>query len=320
MKTSHHPEITLSKLLSYLAYLTSKSVKPFVSIIIPTYNRAHLVSETLKSVLGQTYNNWECIVVEDGSSDNTEKVIKTYLEKDERFYFYNREKLPKGASHCRNIGLSYAKGEYCIFLDSDDLLLPYCLEQRIALVTDLDEPFFIFPMFSQGFGEELITKRIPQRTSHLSDFLSARIHWGIMCTFWKTDFIKSIGGFNIFYPRLNDPEIHIRAMLASNDNYRVFYEAKPDSIHRWTIDMMDKENFTSKYAASLELFFDDIPALLRANSRAEFIPLIKAYLKDCITASRPIKSKDRLRKLNWKAYRNEILNFFEFIKFGIILK
>ena len=76
-----------------------------VSIIIPTYNREHLIGETLNSIIAQTHTNWECIVVDDGSTDNTEEVLKNYKEKDKRFIFLKRpDNLPKGANTCRNIG------------------------------------------------------------------------------------------------------------------------------------------------------------------------------------------------------------------------
>ena len=66
------------------------SKNPLVSIIIPTYNRAHLIKETLDSVLTQTYTNWECIIVDDGNSDNTEEVINSYIAKDQRFKYCHR--------------------------------------------------------------------------------------------------------------------------------------------------------------------------------------------------------------------------------------
>ena len=76
---------------------------PLVSIIIPTYNREHLIGETLDCVISQTYTNWECIVVDDGSHDNTPEVIKSYFNNDERIKFYNRPDYKnKGASSCRN--------------------------------------------------------------------------------------------------------------------------------------------------------------------------------------------------------------------------
>jgi len=97
--------------------------QPLVSIIIPTYNRAHLIGETLDSVLAQTYTNWECIVVDDGSTDNTAEVVQSYQDKDTRFYFHQRpQDRPKGANACRNYGFELSKGEYIQWLDSDDLL------------------------------------------------------------------------------------------------------------------------------------------------------------------------------------------------------
>lgn len=89
-----------------------------VSIIIPTYNRAHLIGETLDSVLAQTYTNWECIIVDDGSSDNTDEVVGAYVKKDNRFKYYHRpdEHLP-GGNGARNFGFKMSQGEYVNWLD-----------------------------------------------------------------------------------------------------------------------------------------------------------------------------------------------------------
>jgi len=107
---------------------------PFISIIIPTYNREHLIGETLDSVLGQTYTNWECILVDDGSNDNTEEIVNSYSENDKRFKFYNRPANRKnGASACRNYGLEKSKGELIQFLDSDDLLAKNKLEEQLKI-------------------------------------------------------------------------------------------------------------------------------------------------------------------------------------------
>lgn len=80
--------------------------QPLVSIIIPTYNRAHLIGETLDSVMAQTYTNWECIVVDDGSTDNTAELLVVYCNKDNRFQYHHRPKdRPKGANAYRNYGI-----------------------------------------------------------------------------------------------------------------------------------------------------------------------------------------------------------------------
>ena len=107
---------------------------PLVSIIIPTYNRAHLIGETLESVITQTYVNWECIVVDDGSTDNTSEILKSYSAKDNRIQYHQRpSNRPKGANACRNLGFELSKGDYIQFLDSDDLLSMKKLHNQIYL-------------------------------------------------------------------------------------------------------------------------------------------------------------------------------------------
>jgi glycosyltransferase involved in cell wall biosynthesis len=100
-----------------------------ISIIIPTFNRAHIIDETLDSILKQTYANWECIIVDDGSIDNSINVIDVYLKKDSRFIYYHRpSSLPKGANSCRNYGFEVSKGNLIKWFDSDDIMLPNHLE------------------------------------------------------------------------------------------------------------------------------------------------------------------------------------------------
>lgn len=91
-----------------------------VSIIIPTYNYGHLINETIESVLNQTYTNWECIIVDDGSTDNTKDVVAIFLKKDNRIKYVYQDNC--GTSSAKNKGIEIATGEYLLFLDSDDLL------------------------------------------------------------------------------------------------------------------------------------------------------------------------------------------------------
>lgn len=103
-----------------------------VSIIIPTFNRAHTLPDTLKSVQNQTHQNWECLIIDDGSTDDTDSLIQQYCEKDERFQYIKRpENRKKGAATCRNIGLENFKGDYVQYLDSDDLLAANKFEEQI---------------------------------------------------------------------------------------------------------------------------------------------------------------------------------------------
>jgi len=115
-----------------------------VSVIIPTFNRGNVIGETLESVRAQTLTEWECIVVDDGSSDDTEELMKTYQEMDPRFTFIKRPtERNKGACTCRNIGLEHAKGEYIQFLDSDDLISNNKLEEQVKRLESIGDLYAI---------------------------------------------------------------------------------------------------------------------------------------------------------------------------------
>lgn len=104
-----------------------------VSIIVPCYKHAHYLDESLQSVLNQTYSHWECIIVDDGSPDNTKEVAKKWLDTDGRFIYL--EKQNGGLSSARNEGVKIAKGEYILPLDADDLLDSQFLEKLVPVLT-----------------------------------------------------------------------------------------------------------------------------------------------------------------------------------------
>lgn len=112
------------------------SSKSLISIIIPAYNRGGIISETLESVLSQSYPFWECIVVDDHSTDDTAAIVKSYANRDQRISYVLRPKeKAKGAAACRNYGVEKAKGEYLQFLDSDDLLGKSKLAEQVRVLT-----------------------------------------------------------------------------------------------------------------------------------------------------------------------------------------
>jgi glycosyltransferase involved in cell wall biosynthesis len=104
-------------------------MKPKVSIVMATYNRAHFIEETLLSIQKQTFIEWECLIIDDGGTDNTNEIIIPILEKDSRFIYSKRpDSYVKGLPGCRNYGMDLAKGEYVIFFDDDDIAHPQNLE------------------------------------------------------------------------------------------------------------------------------------------------------------------------------------------------
>ncbi len=110
-----------------------------VSVIMPSYNTAKFISETIDSVLTQTYTNWELIIVDDCSTDNTDEVVKSFLS-DDRIKYIKNEKN-SGAAFSRNRALCEAKGKWIAFLDSDDLWLPEKLEKQIEFMEKNDYHF-----------------------------------------------------------------------------------------------------------------------------------------------------------------------------------
>ena len=100
-----------------------------VSIIMPSYNTEDYIGESIQSVINQTYSNWELIIVDDCSNDNTDNVVKPFLADSRIKYFKNEHN--SGAAVTRNKALREAKGEWIAFLDSDDLWMPEKLEKQI---------------------------------------------------------------------------------------------------------------------------------------------------------------------------------------------
>lgn len=118
-------------------------MQPLISIVIPLFNREDLIVETLDSIANQTKDNWECIIVDDGSTDNSFEVASTYQQKDKRFKCIKRPRLPKGANTCRNVGADITAGNYVCFLDSDDLLGETFIETRNQGILQYPEKDFI---------------------------------------------------------------------------------------------------------------------------------------------------------------------------------
>ncbi len=111
-----------------------------VSIITPTYNCGRFIAETIESVLAQTYQHFEMIIVDDCSTDNTKEVVAPYVEKDSRIHYHCLEEN-SGAAVARTTAMKLATGSYMAFLDSDDLWMPDKLEKQLQFMDDNDYAF-----------------------------------------------------------------------------------------------------------------------------------------------------------------------------------
>lgn len=116
----------------------NKKTQPLVTVIIPLYNAEMYISETIESVISQTYQNWEMIVVDDCSTDNSREIVKKYEIKDNRIKLIESETNFGGPAKPRNIGIDNAKGEYVAFLDADDVWYVNKLSLQIKYMIDRD--------------------------------------------------------------------------------------------------------------------------------------------------------------------------------------
>jgi len=114
---------------------------PLVSVITPTYNRSHTIRTAINSVVAQTYDNWEHIIVDDGSTDDTQKVVDSF-NNEKVTYFYQPN---GGPSRARNYGIAHAKGHWIMYLDSDDELLPKCIETMVEWASKNPNVVFALP-------------------------------------------------------------------------------------------------------------------------------------------------------------------------------
>lgn len=235
-----------------------------VSIVIPNYNKEQFLPATLDSLIHQTYPHWEAVVIDDQSTDASQAILREYNELDSRINIYSNIGTTKGAAVCRNLGLRYASGQYIVFLDSDDILAPHCLQNRLALLeNDPDLDFVVFPLetFRKHIGEKIHVWDPGKIRNHLLAFLQHKLCWQTMCPMWRKEFLEKLGGFDERYKRYDDVEFHTRALLYPSVKYLAPRNVKPDCYYFIGTDRM-----TFNYEVILDRLFNDTELFIRSIS------------------------------------------------------
>ncbi len=239
-----------------------------VSVIIPFFNRKDFLEEAINSVLSQSFQDWELLLIDDGSTDGATEIAQAYALKDERISFFRRpENMPKGAPSCRNIGIDNAKGKYVLFLDSDDLLLPFCLEQRIK-ATEKFPGFdgWIFQMvkleneqitYTDTENLENLEKWNTLKTDPLIQFLNIDSPWHTSGGLWTTDVLRQKNiRFDSNLAVWQDVDFHIQ-ILTANLNLKILLDTfKPDIIYRIHGHTISQKAYPPHYRKSQIYFFD----------------------------------------------------------------
>jgi glycosyltransferase involved in cell wall biosynthesis len=201
---------------------------PLVSIIIPHYNRAKLLAETIDSVRSQHCKDWEVIVVDDGSAEREWRDIQSLADKSIRVI--KRTDGIKGPSRCRNMGVSTSQGDYVMFLDSDDLLAPWCLSERLMKAEEFpDNDLWVFQvmLFDKTAGDLSVCWNSLKGKNDLERFLRSDPPWHTSSSLWRREAFDRIGGFNEAVMYGDDTDLHVRALLRRL-GYAKYPEVLPD--------------------------------------------------------------------------------------------
>ena len=250
---------------------------PVVSIIIPNFNKATFIAESIRSVLEQDFEDWEAIIVDDGSTDNSVEIINNLVSNDPRLKLFQRNRLPKGGSTCRNIGIENARGDYLFFFDSDDLMTKDCIGERVNLMQDnttLD--FAVFPVgtFYKAIGDSTMVWRT-KKGDHLKQFLRHDLPWNIMSPIWRTPFVKNkLNGFDESFPRLQDVEFHTRALLQKGLKYKIVHNTTPKCFYR-----IDHERTKQSQAQGLQTMYQGVKKYIQTFKEKVDDPKIKRKLR-----------------------------------------
>ena len=290
-------------------------LSPLVSVITANYNKGSFIAETITSIINQTYTNWELMLVDDCSTDQSVEVISPFLE-DKRIRLV-RNSVNKGGNFCRNLALGLATGQYVVFLDADDLLAAMCLEKRIAAATRHSQANLL--IFSMGVFRsrpgDLATDWVPSSRDPLKDLLQHDLPWSILQPIWKREYLLQLGGFDESFLRLQDVELNTRALLDKQVNYKLF-PGTPDCYYR--VDEARKNynaaDFLGRWVASALKYCDKMKTLVPARL-ARFLPgtIYQTYYQVIYHFRQGLISKEEFSRLEHLLLGNESM-----VRLGVV--
>jgi len=180
-----------------------------VSVIVPCCNSEKYIAETLDSVRNQTYQQWECIVVDDGSTDRSADIVKNYVSKDSRFFYIRKEN--EGTAIARNTGIKASRGMYILPLDADDLIAPPYIEEAVRVLDEQPKVKVVY-CNAEKFGRKKGKWMLPDFDFKL--LLSQNL---IFCSalYRRIDFDKTTG-YNPNMPGMEDWDFWL-SLLHEND-------------------------------------------------------------------------------------------------------
>lgn len=282
---------------------------PLVSIIIPTYNRAHIIGETLESIISQTYNQWECIIVDDGSKDQTNLVVGEFIQRDTRFQFYDRPKgKPKGANACRNYGWGLAKGCYIKFFDSDDLMKPTFIQKQVDCLEANSSLDFCATFWEIWYRDGAIMKNKPYtdtdyKSNPVKSYLLESHIFPTPSPLWRKSYLDGAEKFNEELQRGQEADFHFNIMIK-----RPNYEFVEEFLFKVRVGHKSIKTDTSGFTANLSVlkYFINVSETIQNSSNTDrelllqysFFRMSVAFYNVIVKA--PSVERESLFKTNFK--------------------
>jgi len=201
-----------------------------LSIITPSFNSEKYIAQTYTGIISQTFTDWEWMIVDDGSTDNTLQLLQQYAAADSRIKYLKRDRAPKGATTCRNIAVEKCSGEYLLFLDTDDVPASFCLAQRVnAMQQYPDYDFIVFQMmlFQEKLDDTKLLWNVEDERDNLDRAIRMNPVMAGSSTVWKKDSFVKIGLWDDRILINQDIELHIRSM-AYGLRYLMQLDLPPD--------------------------------------------------------------------------------------------
>ena len=262
-----------------------------VSIIIPIYNRQSVISETLDSILFQTYSNWECIIIDDNSSDNTSDIIYSYTLIDARIKFHKRpQKFIKGANSCRNYGYSLSKGNYIQWFDSDDIMLPTMIEDKIIKIRSDNSDIVInrLGFFKEDINDFYTDNRVsiePNSKNLPFEFFANEFWFGTPQPLFKKSFLQSQNKlFDINLNRNQETELFVRLLIQNPkisyiNDVLILQRIHENSIGGKYCSLTDSKKYILDFPAYKLLYISFINTPFMTN---EVLKYFKKYFDTCL--------------------------------------
>ncbi len=254
-----------------------------VSIIMPVYNAAFFLEETLQSVALQTHTNWQLVIVDDGSTDTSPDLCKKFaLEHEGKCLLLQSKNKQSGAGVCRNIGWELCTAEFVIFLDSDDTLAPYCLQQRMDNLHVND-----VVIFKQYYWEinskppyHLFTGKAANREEAIEAFMKMEAPWQTMACIWRKSILKKLNGFDKMLVFMEDPDLHLRALLDDEIKIHFAYHLPADNYYRVNnMSTIKAENFYTNSIKSRIVFLNKLLGIINNSHITDNLTKYKKYIR-----------------------------------------